>query len=154
MSGTTLQPFKENYLSPSLEHATTADAMHRGIITCPPDATLTTVAGLMATNHVHSVCVMGITTEEPSGPCVWGILSDLDVVRAGASGGADGMAADLATTDVLTVQADRPLRSAARLMAQHGLHHLVVVSTPTGPPVGILSSLDVAGAIAWGRPGS
>ena len=154
MSGTTLQPFKENYLSPSLEHATTADAMHQGIITCPPDATLTTVARLMATNHVHAICVMGITPAQPSGPVVWGIVSDLDVVRAGAAGGADPIAADLAKTDVLTVRADRPLRSAAMLMAQHGLHHLVVVSTPIGDPVGILSTLDVAGAIAWGRAGS
>ena len=34
-------------------------------------------------------------------------------------------------------------------MAQHGVTHLVVVD-PSGRPTGMLSTLDLAGVIAWG----
>ena len=73
---------------PSLEHATVADAMHPGILSCEPDATLTEVAQMMATHHVHCIAVVGISHEEPR-VLVWGIISDLDLVRAGVDGGGE-----------------------------------------------------------------
>jgi len=62
---------------PGLEHATVSDATHPGILSCGADATLTDVARLMTTHHVHCVAVMGISHEGPGEKLVWGIISDL-----------------------------------------------------------------------------
>jgi CBS domain-containing protein len=43
-----------------------------------------------------------------------------------------------------------PLREAAELMLTHRVTHLVVVDPGALRPVGILSSLDLAGVLAWG----
>jgi len=84
-----------SYLMPSLEHATVADAMHLGILSCEPDATLTDVATMMATHHVHCIAVVGISHEEPE--CfVWAIISDLSLVQAGIADGAEPSARELA----------------------------------------------------------
>lgn len=48
------------------------------------------------------------------------------------------------------VDRDEPLERAAQLMVEHQLTHLLVTG-PAGMPVGVLSTLDVAGAIAWGE---
>ena len=36
-------------------------------------------------------------------------------------------------------------------MLDHDAHHIVVVDPNTRRPVGILSTLDVAGILAWGE---
>ena len=41
------------------------------------------------------------------------------------------------------------LDEAVRLMDEHDIAHLIVVDR--GRPVGILSTLDIAGVVAWGR---
>jgi len=45
------------------------------------------------------------------------------------------------------VRASMPLADAARIMAANSLHHLLVVEDAGGPPVGVLSSLDLARAV-------
>ena len=65
MPDTTTTTTHGSYLMPSLEHATVADAMHPGILSCEPDATLPEVAQIMATHHVHCVAVVGISHEQP-----------------------------------------------------------------------------------------
>jgi CBS domain-containing protein len=35
-------------------------------------------------------------------------------------------------------------------MADHNVSHLVVVQPHSGQPVGVLSTLDIAGVLAWG----
>jgi CBS domain-containing protein len=42
-----------------------------------------------------------------------------------------------------------PLVRAAQLMVEHQLTHLIVVSEAR--PVGVVSTLDVAGCMAWGE---
>jgi CBS domain-containing protein len=44
-------------LYPSLGELRVADAMHPGLISCPPDAPLRTVARMMATYRVHTILV-------------------------------------------------------------------------------------------------
>jgi CBS-domain-containing membrane protein len=58
-------------------------------------------------------------------------------------------AADAAATEIVTVEPSTPLSDAARLMLEHRSAHLVVISD--GHPAGVVSSLDIAGALAWGR---
>lgn len=146
-----IQTYQGSYLTPAFEHATVLDATHPGILTCAPEASLVEVARMMATHHVHAVAVLGI---EPGaqGRLVWGIVSDLDLVRAAQAAGAETMTAgEVAATEPVTVDVGEPLLTAARLMQEHDVHHLVVVSGRDPRPIGILSSLDVAGVIAWGR---
>jgi len=90
-----LQPDRGSYLTPTLQHATVAEAMHPGILSCPADAPLIEVARLMATHHVHCVAVMGLSEEDHvSDKVVWGIVSDLDLVRVGVRTGTDRTAGD------------------------------------------------------------
>ena len=112
--------------------------MHRGILSCTPDAPLGEVAGIMAEHGIHAVVV----TERPSGRPL-GIASDLDVVAAAATGD-ELTAAQVACTEPLTVSADESLHRAAQLMTEHAVGHLVVVDAASGYPVGVVSTLDIA----------
>jgi CBS domain-containing protein len=137
--------------APRLEHAVVADVMHPGVMSCPPDADLVTVARMMASHHIHAVVVGGIETTSGGERLTWGLLSDLDLVAATLPElPPDAEAADYASTELVSVRADESLERAAQLMVEHQLAHLLVLA-PSGTPVGVLSTLDVAGAIAWGE---
>ena len=143
-----LEPSQGSYLTPAFEHATVADAMHVGIVTCAPDAPLATVARIMASHHVHCVAVLGLRAHNGE-HLVWGTISDLDVTRAAWSGDASD-AGTLAVTPAVAVEATTPLAAAVELMFEHGVTHLVVTDA-NARPIGVLSTLDVAGIVAWGR---
>jgi CBS domain-containing protein len=146
----TATPNRGSYLIPAFERATVADVMRPGVMSCAPDAPLLTVAQTMATHHVHSVVVAGVTRDDAGGDhLIWGLVSDLDIVRAAEAGIEGHTAADAARTEVVTVEPATPLSQAAALMDEHGTAHLIVVSG--GQPTGVISSLDLAGALAWGR---
>jgi CBS domain-containing protein len=139
-----------SYLMPSIQRATVADAMHPGIVACPPDAGLPDVARLMASHHVHCVAVMSVSHDEEADHYVWGLISDLDVLRAGIHLGPDSSARALAFEPIISVVPVTPLREAGELMLRHGVSHLVVVDPDTQRPTGVLSTLDIAGVLAWG----
>jgi CBS domain-containing protein len=150
MADTALQTYHGSYLMPSFEHATVSDAMHPGILSCEPDAAVTDVARLMASHHMHCVAVVGISHEKPE--CfVWGIISDLDLVAAGIRDEPVLTARDLAAQPVITVRPTVPLRDAGEAMLRNRVSHLVVTDAEVGRPIGILSTLDVAGVLAWGE---
>ena len=151
MSTATIQPYHGSYLMPRLEHATVSDAMHPGVLSCGADATLTEVARLMATYHVHCVAVMGIAHERSAEKLVWGIISDLDLLRAGIRDGADQPAAAIALQPILSVEPKTTLGEAGELMLANGATHVVVIDPELQRPIGILSTLDIAGVLAWGE---
>src|SRR4051812_14607625 len=92
--------------APALEHALVEDVMRRGIISCPPETDLTTVARLMATHHVHAVVVSGIEPAPHGGEhLAWGLISALDLVGAALPGVGALEAGALAQTEILTVDA-------------------------------------------------
>jgi CBS domain-containing protein len=136
--------------APALEHALVEDVMRRGIVSCAPDADLTTVARLMVSNHVHAVVVSG-TEPSPHGGehLTWGLVTALDLVAAALPGVEPADAGALANTEIVTVDASEPLERAAQLMLEHQLTHLIVVAQAR--PVGVVSTLDVAGCLAWGE---
>ncbi|MHB1834513.1 MAG: CBS domain-containing protein [Solirubrobacteraceae bacterium] len=149
---TTVQPYHGSYLMPSLEHATVADAMHPGILSCEADAPLIEVARAMATHHVHSIAVMGISHEAEGGErLVWGIVTDHDVVKAGIDGDTLLQAGALAKHPILSVEPTTPLLEAGKLMLDHGASHVVVIDPRGQRPIGIISTLDIAGVLAWGE---
>jgi predicted transcriptional regulator len=132
-----------SYLTPSFENALVSDVMRPGVITCTPETSLVTVAQMMASNHIH--CVGVVDSEAGS----WAMLSDLDLVAAGAEA-EDRNAASACTSDAIIVRTDDSLERAAKLMKSHDAAHVIVVDE-ANRPVGVLSTLDIAGVIAWGR---
>jgi CBS domain-containing protein len=122
-------------------------AMHAGVITCHSGATLRDVARTMANVGIHAIVVWG--DEEHDSEGLWGIVSDLDLVSAAARGDAlAGSAVGAARTEVVTVSEHDTLLHAAHLMEQHRVTHLIVVAGDAGRPSGVLSTLDVAQALA------
>ena len=77
----TVTPSHGSYLLPHFDHATVADAMHPGILSCDADATLEDVARMMSTHHVHCIVVKG-AADDPAGTC-GSMISDLDLLQAG-----------------------------------------------------------------------
>lgn len=134
-----------SWLAPAWQHATVADAMTSPPITCPAATPLVAVARMMATRHVHAVVV----SDDHDDPRAWRLVSDRAVAAAGQSAG-DLTASDVGEQPLEAAEADWPLDRAARVMAGHGVTHLVVVDS-AGRPIGMLSTLDLAGVIAWGR---
>jgi CBS domain-containing protein len=125
------------------------EAMHPGVLTCPPDAPLRTVAQIMARYRIHCVVVWGDLDELGLDGNVWGVVSDLDLV--GAADDLDGRtAASAAATEIVTVAPAASLAEAARLLTEHAVTHLVVVDPRSDRPVGVLSTLDVARALVSG----
>jgi CBS domain-containing protein len=127
----------------ALAHVRVRDVMHTGILTTDPTTRLRVVARLMADQRVHAVAVADPNYARRP----WGFVTTLGVAKAAAEE-SDAIAGEVAETDILTVSADRPLASAAQLMADNGVTHLIVIDPSTGHPSGILSSLDVAAAYA------
>jgi CBS domain-containing protein len=147
---TPIQPHHGSYLLPAFEKATVADVMRHGVMGCSPEAPAVEVARMMATHHIHAVVVEGINVDAVHGEqLVWSVVSDLDLIRAAAVGVEGMTAADLAATEPLTVDPSTPLAEAAHMMEEHATAHLIVVADRR--PVGMISTLDVAGALAWGR---
>ena len=140
-----VQPFRGSYLMPAFEHATVADVMRPGVMSCPPDASLQSVAQTMATHHVHSLVVGGITDHH----LVWGVISDRELLHAAREGIEGRTAEDIVRSPAATIEANTPLGEAARVMEEAATAHLVVVDRQR--PVGVISTLDIAGALAWGR---
>ena len=117
-------------MTPPLSHYTVLNAMQVGVIDCPPDADVTTLARTMADHRIHCVVVR----------CApWGIVSDLDLMASLRP----GVTATAGELEVNMTRGPEPGR-AAQLMSEHETAHLVVVSPETSRPVGILSTLDIA----------
>ena len=141
-----------SYLTPSFEHARVSDAMRPRILSCDPQTTMVTVAQRMASEHVHAIVVLRETVDPEGavGRRPWGIISDRDVLRCAAEI-EDRTANDVALSGVLMVHpGDRLTDVAERMLDQH-TSHAIVVEPRTDRPVGVLSTLDIAGILGWGR---
>lgn len=130
-----------SYRSPSFEHARVSDAMRPGVIACSLDTPIEMVAQMMATNHIHAVIVTA------GGDAPFGVVSERELLAAADTPDAEAAAV---AVDPVVVQPDDTLSSASALMLDRGVSH-VVVTNAGGHPLGVLSALDVAGVLAWGR---
>jgi CBS domain-containing protein len=128
---------------PELERLSVARAMHPGVITCLPGASLRRVSRTMTTARVHAVVVWGDEEDDSEG--IWGAISDLDLITAVARGETTARGAVGASgTPVATIAETASLQRAAEVMERQGVTHLVVVDEDRARPVGVLSSLDIA----------
>lgn len=136
-------------ISTTAEATPVSEVMHEGVISATPQTTLRDLADEMYTHRVHCVVVDGLA-RGPRGTelMVWGIVTDLELMRATARGGLDEACGAAAASEIVTIAPSDTIGHAASLMAEHECTHLVVVSPQSGEPLGVVSSLDVAGAIA------
>jgi CBS domain-containing protein len=135
----------------AFEAAIVGDAMSHGVISCPPETPLRVVARMMATYGVHAIFVIERTDEPDDDPRLWAVVSDLDLVAATQLDLDRQTAGATAVTPLVTVSTDRPMAEAASLMAQHGIAHLAVTDPQTRRPIGVISTLDIAQAVAAGH---
>jgi CBS domain-containing protein len=134
-----------NYFGPAFKDAKVHDVMRVGVVTCRPETKLDDVARMMVGYNVHSIVVAEVGEATP-----WGIVTSLDL--AGAPDQLDSLTAgEVASTNLVTIKSDEPLEKAAKLMAEHGISHLVAVQPDVDRPAGMISSRDLAAAIAYGR---
>jgi CBS domain-containing protein len=141
---TTMSPHRSETL---LDEVTVAGAMTTGVIKCAPETPLRSVARIMATRHVHAVYVFDYGDEDDETVELWGLVSDLDLVAACPVIN-ERTAGNSSVTPLVTVQSDEPLDHAAQLMAENSTAHLAVLDPITKRPVGVLSTLDIARALA------
>jgi CBS domain-containing protein len=126
------------------------DAMSAPIRACPPDLPLVRAAEVMAAERIH--CLAVVRPPARFGEAHVGIVTDLDLVAALSLGLEDHTVADVAAAPAFTIPSDARLPEAAGLLHDLGTHHLVVVEPATGRPLGVLSTLDLLRALAWGQP--
>jgi CBS domain-containing protein len=127
-----------------------ADAMHWGLVHCPPDTTLREVASLMADAVVHCVVVIDAPEDHAA---LWGVVSDLDLVAAATVRSLDDQrAGGTAMAPAITAFPHESLESAAERMTAHGVSHLVVVDDARRRPLGVMSTLDLVRTFAAATP--
>jgi len=123
-----------------------AAVMTRGLVRCAPDASLRAVAALMSEKHVHCVVVIDDTADRQS---LWGVVTDTDLIAAATVRPLDEQqAGGTAMRPAVTIAPHESVARAAERMTTHGVSHLVVVDAVRDRPLGVISTLDVAGALA------
>jgi CBS domain-containing protein len=128
----------------SLADTRVAEAMHRGVVRCDASAPLSVVARIMAAHRIH--CVVVRTGGNPE---AWGIVSDLHLVDAVCTGElTERTAGETAGGRDLSLNTRDTLEQAAQLMHESRETHVVVVDPRSNGAVGVLSTLDVADALA------
>lgn len=135
-----------SYVSPRFEHARVSDAMRHGVLTCDRETPLRAAARTMALHHVHCLVVT-----DPGGRLA-GVVSDADLVDALVTpGGGERTIGEIVATDATTISSAELLATAATLMRARRITHIVVIEPESGRPAGMLSTLDLAGLLAWGE---
>ena len=100
----------------------------------------------MSDHRINCVVVGGLEETRGGTHLVWGVISDLDLARA-ASAGEEPTAGHVAATEPVTASLSDSLGDAAHTMGEHDVAHLVVVDD-RAEPIGVISTLDVARALA------
>jgi CBS domain-containing protein len=134
---------------PALDGLRVIDVMHPGLISCSPGTPLRTVARMMTTYRVHAVLVAAHGDEKLAGGGSWGIISDADLLRAAEIADLDEeTAGSIAVAPVPSVESSDDLAASARVMVEHGASHVIVGERHSSRPVGVVSTLDLARALA------
>jgi CBS domain-containing protein len=142
----TVPQVERSYMGPDFESARVHDAMRVGVVTCRPETRLPDVARMMVGYDIHSVVVADVQGEAG----LWGIVTSLDLARVADELGSL-TAGEVASTDLITIRSDESLQRAAKLMAEHGVTHLIAVQPDTERPAGVISARGIAAALAYGH---
>src|SRR4051794_34480815 len=102
------------------------EVMREGVAGGAPDTPLPEVARLMSEHRIHCVVVSGLAVAAHGTRLVSGVVSDLDLARAAATG-ERLTAGQVAATEPLSASPRDSLADVARLMSEHDVAHMVVV---------------------------
>jgi CBS domain-containing protein len=130
-----------------LSHRRVDEVMRHGIVGCTADAPLSEVARLMSEHRVHCIVVGRLAVDGHGTRFLWGVVSDLDLVRAAANR-EDLTAGEIAATEPLSASPSDSLADVARVMGEHDVAHLIVLDEREWEPIGVISTLDLARAAA------
>ena len=115
------------------------DIMHRGVITCKPEALLKEVVRILSDTGVHALIVASSGTE------IEGVISHMDVIKLYGQNLLDYKAKDIMTSLVIDVSPGASVAEAIRILLENRVHRLLV--TEEGPhgkiAVGVLSTTDI-----------
>lgn len=112
--------------------------MHRDVITLGSDEVVATAVSRM---HEHNLGAVLLVDEGK----LTGIFSERDLLRrvvAAKRDPATTVVRDVATTELVTVEADAPVRECYQLFKDKGFRHLPIVGADN-VPIGIISSRDL-----------
>jgi signal-transduction protein with cAMP-binding, CBS, and nucleotidyltransferase domain len=140
--------FEPTYRTRPLRELRVIDVMHPGMISCPPETLLPTVARMMATYRVHAI-VVHAHEDQTLDAGSWAVVNDTDLVRAALDGELESSTAgQIAAAPVLEIGTTDTLDRAMQLMVENEASHLVVIERHARRPIGVVSTLDVARAVA------
>jgi CBS domain-containing protein len=104
----------------------------------------------MADLRMHCIAVAGVGRREDGDEhVIWGLVSDMDVVRAAHRRHLTVPASEVAVSAPLALPETAGLDRAAALIVDHEATHVVVVGR-TGLPLGVVSTLDVLRIVGAG----
>ena len=128
----------------SMKDKLVRDVMHRKVISCRVDTTLTEVARLLDSEGINALVVVD------EGGDLSGVVSQTDLVKAFVQQWESMVAEDVMTPDVVTIVADIPVQAAVELMVDSQIHRVVITQGGLAPrrPVGVLSMTDVVREMA------
>ncbi len=98
------------------------------------DSSIKDAAKLMVEKKVSSLAVVH------SGNLM-GILTDSDFVKMMAMDNNPSVVGDIMTPDPITIDSDKAISKAAKLMSKHKVRHLIVLEL--GKPIGVISLRDI-----------
>lgn len=119
---------------------TVEQAMSSQFAFCFPNTSLAQAARMMAANRVYELPVI---VDQRS----LGYISYLDILQRYVRSNVSGRAADLIREPLPEVRPDLPFGEAVRLLQQSG-RQLILVTTPAGMPLGVLTVRDVTRVMA------
>ena len=123
------------------------DAMKKGVITVDLESSVQKVLNLLSDNHVSGLVVVDEFGE------TWGVISSIDVVAALKDKTIEEIdrltAEDLMTPQAVEIGPEKTLEDAAGVMAEKGIHRLVIGHPHEGRrvPVGIITATDIIEAL-------
>jgi CBS domain-containing protein len=138
-------PHPERATASPLSGVSVFDAMRPGVVTCLADDGLAKLAATMVTHGIHAVVLAPLEQGVPL------IATDLDLLRAGLER-PDARAAEIAREPLSTLAADAPLDDAVAIMSERCISHLLATEAPSGAPVGIVSTFDIAAVLGGQQP--
>lgn len=125
-----------------LKHMKIRDEMTTGISTVGINDPLTDAIDVMAENDISGVVVV-----YPNGGGA-GVISSIDIVKVLSEKSTEEikkMTADDMMTDIITIEPEKTIGDALKIMVKEKIHRVVVLSSSQagGRPIGVLSATDI-----------
>lgn len=134
-----------------MEHAGESRPLVGDLMTPDPVTIRDRVPLVTADRLMRESSISGLPVVNEEGVLV-GVVSRTDLMAIAADPGREPWqsisVANVMSSPALTIPVDAPVADAATLMEEHHVHRLVVVDPAKGQPIGILSTTDLARAIA------